>query len=358
MPHITRMSLQARSRLDSADFDELWATVRAALLCRENRVGLAGPTFGGGSFEGWVTASLESWAGEMYWGAEGKGAVKKKLVWGSDGEGGDREEIRRVFRDLVVYIAGNVRYTKKIRAISPATRSREHSPTASLPGDGNEMIEGNGARVPAQLELGFSMPYMPPPNEFPRIRQESAPFTAVQGSKHRYPTRRRSAPLRIKLGEAIPKLEPRRRRRRGNWTIQKRGGAQVSRQVVTTPNLCTPPVPLLPRTLVEDSEASSSQYIPLQYPKTYSSHRVFVTRLAEKTSVLPVSTLVKLVHVSDVQTLEGLLQKLCQKWSLPEVKGVRVEVDGQVIDVDLEEERDWEVVLGVVGGIAGVVVFA
>lgn len=70
----------------------------------------------------------------------------------------------------------------------------------------------------------------------------------------------------------------------------------------------------------------------------------------------PGSTLVKLVYVSDVQTLDSFLKKLCQKWGLPEVKGVRVEVGGQVFEVDLEEERDWEVVLGVVDSMAGVVV--
>lgn len=92
MPHVTRPSLQARSGLDNIGFGELWITVRTALLCPENRIGLAGPTLGGGLFEEWVTASLENWAGEMYWGAEARGIAKKKLVWGNGGEDEDRQE--------------------------------------------------------------------------------------------------------------------------------------------------------------------------------------------------------------------------------------------------------------------------
>ncbi|CUS07185.1 unnamed protein product [Tuber aestivum] len=378
MPHITRTSLQVRSGLDDADFDELWVAVRAALLCQENRIGLAGPTVGRGSFEEWVTASLESWAGEMYWGAEARGIAKRKMVWGSAGEDGDRE-------DLVIYIAGTVRFSKKLRVISSTAGRRGCSPAVGVLEGGKDLVESDGAGVIAQRRkcagLEFSIPYMPPPDEFPRFPQESAQSAPVQRSRQRYPTKKRSAPLRIRLGEGIPKSEGG-RRNRGNLTIKRREIALVSKPVAAPPNrdppaplpivlpshsqlpdslasVRTPLGPLPPPTLVKYSESSSPQYNPLQQLKTYSSHQVFVTRLHERTSALPDSTLVKLVYVSDAQTLEGFLQKLRQKWSISEVKGVRVEVDGQVFDVDLEEERDWGVVLGIVelvGGIVGVVV--
>lgn len=285
--------------------------------------------------------------------------------------------IRKVFRDLVIYIAGNARYTNKLRAISPTASSQGYSPAVNASGGGNDVIESNGACVPAQLGkcagLEFSIPYIPQPNEFPRFQRETAPPAGInfQKNKHRYQTRQLSAPYRIKLSEVIPKPEP--RRRRGNWTVPKKKVTRASEQADTplnpTPLSLVPPSHSLPPTtlpstwtspasppaptLVKHSEAPPPERKP---PKAYSSHQVFVTRLAEKTPMEPGSNLVKLVYVSDVQTLDSFLKKLCQKWGLPEVKGVRVEVDGQVFEVDLEEERDWEVVLGVVGGMAGVVV--
>jgi len=263
--------------------------------------------------------------------------------------------IQEVFRDLVVYIAGRVRITRKAREVSP---SQEYSPGVNAPVGGNHVIEGNRACAPTQpgkcVGLEFSIPYMPSPNEFPRFQQEATPSSTIQGSKHRYPTRRRSAPSHVKLGEVVPKPGPRRR----NWSILKKKVTRVPEPTATPLNrapLLLPPPPPIPQ-LAQQPETLSPQSKPPQYPKTYSSHPVFVTRLAEKTLVQPGLTLVKLVYASDAQTLEGFLRKVRQKWSLPEVKGVRVEVDGQAFELDLEEERDWEVVLEIVGDIVGVVV--
>ncbi|KAG0635177.1 hypothetical protein HOY80DRAFT_1012058 [Tuber brumale] len=322
MPHVTRMSLQAPAGLDDTGFEELRTTVHAALLCRENRIGLVGPTIGGGLFEEWVAASLEKWAGEMYW-------AGKKPVWRYGG-GGDRKEIQEVFHDLVVYIAGRAYNTRKAREVSP---SWEYSPVVNVPDGGNHVIEGNRACVPTQpgkcVGLEFPIPYTPTPNEFPRFQQEATPSSTVQGSKHRYPTRRRSTPSHVKLSEMIPKPGPRRRR---NWSTLKKKVMKVSEPTVTPLNrapldLAPPPIPPPIPQLAQHSETPSPQSKPPQYPKTYSSHPVFVTRLADKTPVQPGLTL-------------GFLQKVRQKWSLPEVKEVRVEADEQVFEVDLEEERD------------------
>ncbi|RPA90487.1 hypothetical protein L873DRAFT_434304 [Choiromyces venosus 120613-1] len=212
--------------------------------------------------------------------------------------------------------------------------------------------------------MEFSLPYMPAASVFPRNFQPQTVPAVAGKNKHRYPTRQRSAPLRIKLGEVIPKFEPRRKKRR--WTVKEKRVTQVVKPVVTlrasSPPAPAPPPPASPfpppAPAPINPQEQPQAYKPPQYPNTYSSHQVFVTRLANQSpATLPGSTLVKLIYVSDAQTLDSFLQKLRQKWELAEVKGVRVEVEGQVFDVDLGEERDWEVVLGVVGGIAGVVVW-